>query len=162
MKNLNSLSALLLSSATLAFDSTKPLSTNPIPVHLTSHLNAEKQISALAKPITVVTSDSTKDFSKLSGFFYASEVFFSAKDNGLYLKGKNVKVNLNSQKFTGSGTFSFINKIDLLIVEGKPMKLDETVDLSDKKYSLVKLTQKEAINKYGDGKELVVEIKLDE
>jgi RNA polymerase sigma factor (sigma-70 family) len=162
MKNLNFLSTLLLSSSTLAFDSTKPISTNSIPVHLASYLNAEKQISELAKQITVVKSDSIKDSSKLFGSFYASEVFFSAKDNGLYLKGKNVRVNLNSQKFTGSGTFSFINKIDLLIVEGRPMKLDETVDLSDKKYSLIKLPQKEAISKYGNGKELVVEIKLDE
>ncbi|MDJ1500030.1 sigma-70 family RNA polymerase sigma factor [Xanthocytophaga agilis] len=100
---------------------------------------------------------------RLSGTFYASKLSWSPADRGLILKGSNVRVNMNTQKFKGDGTFSFINHIDYLVVDGTPMKLDQTIELSDKKYQLNELSEQEIAKKYGDKKmSVVVEISLAE
>ncbi|GAB3341419.1 hypothetical protein GCM10027299_55620 [Larkinella ripae] len=76
--------------------------------------------------------------------------------------GSRVTVNLNSQKFSGSGRFSVVDQVDDLLVDGKPMQVNETVRLADRKYNLLKLTEDEALKKYGAKGRLVVEITLAE
>ncbi|MVM41646.1 hypothetical protein GO730_34865 [Spirosoma sp. HMF3257] len=110
-----------------------------------------------------IQSDTKPTSKKIFGTFYASELFWSAENNELYVRGSHVKVSLNTQKFTGSGQFSFLNKVSYLVVNRTPMNLNDTIPLSDKKYSLVKLTQEEALKKYGDTARMgAVEITLDE
>jgi len=79
------------------------------------------------------------------------------------LFGDDVKVNLNNQKFTGKGKFSFLNNIKYLVVNGRPVKLNESVDLERKKYNLTQLSESDGEKKYGEsGKYGVVEISLAE
>ncbi|QIP15986.1 sigma-70 family RNA polymerase sigma factor [Spirosoma aureum] len=162
MKTVNTLATLLLTGSTLAFDSTNVLNKHQQPVQVKNQEIIENNASKTTIPTELIKSDNKVDSSEMSGTFYASTLFWSAENNGLYLMGKHVKVNLNSQKFSGSGTFSFINKINYLVINGTPMKLNETIQLSDKKYSLVKLSEAEAIKKYGDKGKLIVEITLAE
>ncbi len=163
MKTLNALGALLITSSTLAFDTISPLKNRQLPTVFENQGILENKKSGTIEPIVRKKPAVESDNEKLFGTFYASTVFWSAVNNALYLKGEHVKVNLNSQKFSGSGTFSFINKISLVVIDGTSMKLDETIKLSDKKYNLIKLPKTEAVKKYGDkGEQGVVEITLAE
>jgi RNA polymerase sigma factor (sigma-70 family) len=162
MKTLNTLGGLLLTGSTLAFDSTNLLNRPQQHTQLKNQEIVENNVSETTIPTELIKSDNKVDSTEMSGTFYASTLFWSAANNELYLMGKHVKVNLNSNKFNGSGTFSFINKINYLVINGTPMKLNETIKLSDKKYSLVKLSEAEAIKKYGDKGKLIVEITLAE
>ena len=158
MKNLRTIGGLLL--ASLAFDSDTLAKALPVPFKnedITETRNTEQKLPESAKPNT------KRNDKPLEGTFYASKIFWSEKHNELYLLGDHVKVNLNTQKFTGSGTFTFINKFGYLIIDGTPVKLNQTVKLADKKYRLIELRQDEAVKKYGDnGKDGAVEIALDE
>ncbi|QHV97613.1 RNA polymerase sigma factor [Spirosoma endbachense] len=162
MKTVNTLGALLLTGSTLAFDSTNLLNKPQQSTQLKNQEIVENNASETTISTGLIKSDNKVDSSEMSGTFYASTLFWSAVNNGLYLMGKHVKVNINSNKFSGSGTFSFITKINYLVINGTPMKLNETIQLSDKKYSLIKLSEAEAIKKYGDKGKLIVEITLAE
>lgn len=99
----------------------------------------------------------------ISGSFYASQLLWSGKDGALYFFGEHVKVNVTGNKFSGSGKFSFLNKVNYLVVDGVPMKQNENIRLQDKKYTLVSLNESEGSRKYGEnGKSGVVEITLSE
>lgn len=164
MKNANTLGALLIAGSTLAFDTASLLKKPPF-----AFKNQETATNRLLEPVNILESvkvperfePTDKDSTKLSGTFYASKLFWSPVNNALFLKGR-VKVNLNTQKFGGVGTFTFINKIDYLVVDGTPMKLNETIELPNKKYYLKQLTESEAIQKYGDKGKRIVEISLAE
>ncbi|MVM35729.1 sigma-70 family RNA polymerase sigma factor [Spirosoma sp. HMF4905] len=163
MKTINTLGALLLTSSTLAFDTTSLLSNYQLPTQLKNQKITERNIAETTGPIELIKSNAGIDSPGTSGTFYASELFWSAATNELYFKGRDVKINFNSNKFTGSGTFSFLNKISYLVINGTPVTLNETIKLSDKKYNLVKLTQEETVKKYGDkGNFGAVEITLAE
>ncbi|GAB3957306.1 hypothetical protein GCM10028805_49640 [Spirosoma harenae] len=160
MKKVNTLGALLLTTSALSFDSTSLLNKFQLPSQLKNQEIVENNSLELTIPIEQSRLTDKVDPSKIHGTFYASKLFWSSKDNTLYLKGENVKVNLNTQKFNGSGTFSFINRINYLVVNGTPMQINETIELTDKKYSLVKLSEEQAIKRYGDKGKVIVEIAL--
>ena len=99
----------------------------------------------------------------MQGTIYASKLSWSDKNYAIEISGNKVSVNLNTQHFKGSGTFSFIDNVHLLIVDGVPMKLNETIRLAEKKYTFNQLTEAEATRKYGDkGKLGAVEISVAE
>lgn len=163
MKKMNTFGALLLTSSALAFDSTSLLKASLLPVSPKNQTIAETNAPAVVmRSVEPLKPDAKPNTEKLFGTFYASELYWSSVNNELYLLGNDVKVNLNSQKFTGSGRFSFINQVNYLVVDGVPAKLNETIKLADKKYRLVKLTEAEAIKKYGDKGKLIVEITVTE
>ncbi|RRB07609.1 RNA polymerase sigma factor [Larkinella rosea] len=163
MKSLNTVSALLLTTSALALDSTSHLTRAPQLIPSKSQEVAKTASFETTRPIELLKPTIKTDSEEMHGTFYASELFWSADNNQVYFRGNNVKVNLNTQKFTGSGKFSLFGKISCLIVDGTPRELNETVKLSEKKYRLVKLKEKEAIEKYGDkGKIGAVEITLAE
>ncbi|MBD2701589.1 RNA polymerase sigma factor [Spirosoma sp. BT702] len=163
MKPLNTLGALLVAGSAFALDSVHL----PKFPQLATTVNNQKLIEQDEKITSELTERNKPTVNKASaevyGTFYASRLYWSAADNNIYFKGEQVKVSLNSQKFTGSGTFSFLNKVNYLLVNGLPVKLDDTVELSEKKYKLVKLSESDAIKKYGEkGRLGVVEITLAE
>ncbi|MGA0556593.1 RNA polymerase sigma factor [Larkinella sp. VNQ87] len=166
MKKVNTVGALLLTGSALAFDSTSLLAKPHVLTPFNSQINqvvAGNRIREMMRPIESNQTIPKWDSKKIVGTFYASELFWSAENNELYMKGNDVKVNLNTQNFKGSGTFSFLNKVSYVVVDGAPVALNQTVRLTNKKYSLVKLPQAEAINKYGEKANLgVVEITLAE
>ena len=156
MKNLETLGGLLL--AGLALDTTGLSMELPIPlknqqVTATNHVLEPKNAVESIKP-------TTKQNSKpISGTFYASKLLWSEENNTLFLMGDRVKVDLKSQKFSGSGKFSFVDQISYLVVDNTPAKLNETIELTDKKYRIAQLNESDGFKKYGDkGKLGVVEI----
>jgi RNA polymerase sigma factor (sigma-70 family) len=154
MKNVSALGGLLV--ASLAFDSASLVTELPVDFR-----KREVIASFVAEP---EKTESDKRFFEtkiklLSGTFYASKLLWSDVNSTLFLFGDKVKVDLNDQKFTGSGKFSFLNKIKYLVVDGVPIKLNETIKLEEKKYRLVQLNESDGAKKYGDpGKFGVVEI----
>ena len=86
---------------------------------------------------------------KQSGTFRASELYWSEKDNEVYFKGQ-VRVNFKDQRFHGNGKFTFLGKVQLLVVEGQQIILGKTLKLADDDYELVTLNSKKATEKYGD------------
>lgn len=158
MKTISTLGAVLLSGSALTFDSANPVKLSSIGIKNTEiFTNTRIESAQLPKNPEVDTTAQKKKSPKLSGTFYASKLFWSAVNSELILKGR-VKVNLNTQKFGGIGTFTFINKIDHLVVDGTPMKLNETLKLTDRKYHLTELSEEEAVRKYGEKAKVVVEI----
>lgn len=83
------------------------------------------------------------------GTFRASEVYWSETNNEVYFKGK-VRVNFGKQRFHGDGTFTFLGKIQLLVIDGQQVTLGKIIPLTDDDYKLVTLNSKEATEKYGD------------
>ncbi|WAC14125.1 RNA polymerase sigma factor [Dyadobacter pollutisoli] len=159
MKNFSTLGGLLL--ASLTFDSSALM--NDLPVQfknqqlVTSRILEPERIVEGIKPAVVGNSR------LLSGTFYASEILWSDDRYKLILFGDHVKVDINTQKFTGRGKFSFLSGIKHLVVDGTPMKLNERIKLTDRKYHLEELNASEATKKYGDaGREGAVEITLAE
>ena len=113
------------------------------------------------KPQKVSLDNPTK--TNVSGTFYASKLLWSDKDYKIYLFGLSVKVNFDSNNFGGVGKFSFMGKVGYLVIDGVPIKLGETIKLSNKKYNIVKLSVETALAKYGDaGKNGAIEIELAE
>lgn len=157
MKNLSTLGGLLV--ASLALD-TAGLSTE-LPNVFKNH---QVMISRIAEPATKPENDRPvreRNSDLPSGSFYASKLFWSGDDGKLYFLGDQVKVNVTRNKFTGSGKFTFLNKVNYLVVDGVPVKQNETVTLLEKKYNLVSLNESDGIRKYGEnGKSGVVEISL--
>jgi RNA polymerase sigma factor (sigma-70 family) len=155
MKNLSTLGGLLM--ASLTFDSLA-LSTE-IPVQFKNQLLATNRVPESATLVENIKPVAVRDARLLSGTFYASELLWSEEKHRLLLFGKEVRVDLNTQKFKGSGKFSFLNGVKHLVVNGTPMKLNERIKLSDKQYHLEQLNESEGVRKYGDaGKEGAVEI----
>ena len=86
---------------------------------------------------------------KESGTFRASELYWSENDNEVYFKGQ-VRVNFKEQHFKGNGSFTFLGKVQLFIVDGQQVALGKTVKLANDDYELITLDSKEAQEKYGD------------
>jgi predicted DNA-binding protein (UPF0251 family) len=83
------------------------------------------------------------------GSFRASELYWSEEDKEVYFKGQ-VRVDFKKQHFKGNGSFTFLGKIHLLIVDGQQVTPGKTLKLADDDYELVTLDRKEATEKYGD------------
>ncbi|SKB87573.1 RNA polymerase sigma factor [Dyadobacter psychrophilus] len=157
MKTMNTLGGLLM--AGLAFDTSALPTTLPVtfknPRITANNAPAMPKIPESIQPLTA------QKLPKLAGTFHASELFWSDADRALYLKGNDVKVHLTNQKFKGSGTFSFIKGINYMVINGNPMKLNETIALTEQEYYIKVLNEAEGAKKYGDeGKYGVVEIML--
>ncbi|GAB4029939.1 RNA polymerase sigma factor [Spirosoma gilvum] len=163
MKKVNTVGALLLTSTALAFDSTSQLRSAQLPIGLINQPIVENTARETVGLFDRIRPAAKLDSPKMQGTFYASELFWAEGNNQLYFKGNHVNVSLNTQKFTGSGKFSFLEQLSYLVVNGTVMKPNEIIPLSDKKYNLVKLPPAEAVKKYGDRARLgAVEITLAE
>jgi len=148
MKPLDSLALLLaLSSGTINASSLKDSIKNQIEKssHVDANLSAD---SAIAKSqLNFVNTPNTVQ--KERGTFSASELYWSEEDKEVYLKGK-VRVNFKNQHFQGNGSFTFLGKVHLLIVDGQQVAVGKTLKLANDDYELVTLDSKEATEKYGD------------
>jgi hypothetical protein len=159
MKNLSTLGGLLM--ASLAFDSSALM--KELPVQFIDQQLAINRMPEPARTVERIKPDTTRNSKLLSGSFYASQLLWSDAKYELLLFGSKVRVDLNTQKFTGSGKFSFLNGIKYIVVDGTPMKLNERINLADKKYRLKQLNAADGMKKYGDpGKDGAVEITLAE
>lgn len=164
MKNLKTLGAALMLSSALTLDTSGVLESFELPVVFKKQPVVESVKLDLPKPteITQLDTKNKRNSPPLSGTFYASSLTLESPKNALILKGNRVKVNLNTQKFNGDGTFCFVDHVDYLSVDGMVMKLNETVKLTDKKYSLTELDEKQSTKKYGEHVKKAIEIVLAE
>ncbi|MGC4038805.1 MAG: sigma-70 family RNA polymerase sigma factor [Chitinophagaceae bacterium] len=138
-------------------------------VLLSSFAPATPQITPSILPtitphqVVVTTPDHRTDTSiitvPVSGTIYASKLSWKAENYSIGVSGSNVVVNLNTQHFTGSGKFSFIDNVHLVVIDGTAIALNSTVDLAAKTYTFIQLNPEEAARKYGEkGKSGAVEI----
>jgi RNA polymerase sigma factor (sigma-70 family) len=104
--------------------------------------------SALAKS-TLDLANNPNKLRKERGTFRATELYWSRENKEVYFKGE-VRVNFKKQRFRGNGSFTFLGKIHLLIIDGQEVELGKTVKLADEDYELKTLDSKEATEKYGD------------
>jgi RNA polymerase sigma factor (sigma-70 family) len=104
--------------------------------------------SAIAKyPLNLANTPNTVP--KERGTFRASELYWSQENKEVYFKGQ-VGVNFKDQHFKGNGSFTFLGKVYLLIVDGQKVTEGKTLRLADDDYELITLDSKEATEKYGD------------
>ena len=148
MKPLDSLALMLvLSSGPLNVVTAKDSIKNQI--EKSSHVDAKLSAdSAIAKSqLNFVNTPNTVQ--KERGTFRASELYWSEENKEVYFKGQ-VRVNFKDQHFQGNGSFTFLGKVHLLIVDGQQVALGKTLKLANDDYELVTLDSKEATEKYGD------------
>jgi hypothetical protein len=112
------------------------------------------------KPQKVVLDNPIK--SNVSGTFYGEKLYWSAENNELYFEGKSI-INFGDNHNIIQGTANFLGKVYHLVVNGKPVKLGDKINLTNKKYNLRSLSVETALAKYGDaGKNGAIEIELAE
>ncbi len=149
MKKLSTLgvATLLLTQSTTAVDST-----------FMRDFKREIRIETLQNQVrTEPRSDA-----ETTGTFTASKIVWSAKDHKVYFVGNKVKVDFGKNHFFGDGTFTFLDPVYYLVIEGQPVTLDSTTKLSDEAYELRQLSPEKAMSKYGEkGKNGAVEISKD-
>ena len=148
MKPLDSLALMLvLSSGSLNEVNTKDSIKNQIEKY--SQVDTKfSEDSANAKP-QLDLANTLSTVQKEKGTFRASALYWSEKNKEVYLKGK-VRVDFREQHFQGNGSFTFLGKVYLLVVDGQQVTSGKTLKLADDDYELVTLDSKEASEKYGD------------
>ena len=83
------------------------------------------------------------------GYFYADELYYSGENGKVYLKG-NVTAKFGDNDVTGNGTFSFLGRAGLLMINGQEASFNVTIQVSGIKCSIRVLTPEQATEKYGD------------
>ena len=107
--------------------------------------------------LTTAAANFQPNFEK-SGFFYADSLFWSGVDQKVYLKG-DVIMKAAGNDVKGKGSFSFLGKVNLLIINDQKVEPNSTFDLSGMKCEINILSEEEAREKYGSaGKLGAVEI----
>ena len=100
------------------------------------------------------------EYGEEHGVFYADTLFWSGTDQKVYLRGE-VQVAHGENNFKGTGSFSFLGKVNLLLINGKPINQNSTINLSGKKCEITTLSKEVAQQKYGlDGALGAVEIQI--
>ncbi|WP_422082178.1 RNA polymerase sigma factor [Ulvibacterium sp.] len=148
MKPLDSL-ALLIALSSSSFDS------------VAIQDSVKQQIETVQPEITAKIPNAPYETpEKEKGTFSASRLFWSKKNNEVYLKGK-VRVDFEDSDFQGNGSFTFLGKVHLLVIDGQQIDIGKTIRLSDSNYKLVRLNSNEAMAKYGaKGEQGAIEISV--
>ncbi|AYQ31912.1 RNA polymerase sigma factor [Runella sp. SP2] len=98
----------------------------------------------------------------VSGTFYGERLNWSAENNELYFEGKSI-IKFGKNNTITNGRINFLGKVYYLVIDGKPAKLGDKINLTNKKYSLRSLSAQTALAKYGDsGKNGAIEIDIAE
>lgn len=93
------------------------------------------------------------------GTLLATTIFWSSEDNEVYLKGKNVRIKHGDNDFSVNGTASYLGEVYYFVFNNQEVTKDLPIDVSGKKYQVVKLSKENAIEKYGSkGRSGAVEI----
>jgi len=98
-------------------------------------------------------------FNENSGYFYADTIYWSGENQKVYVRG-DVEIKVGENDVSGTGSFSFLGEVKLLIVNGAPAKMDEAILVTGKKCEVLILSELRAEKEYGeDGKHGAVIIK---
>lgn len=112
------------------------------------------------KPQKVVLDNPIK--TNVSGTFYGEKLYWSEENNELYFEGKSI-IKFGKNNTITNGRISFLDKVYYLVIDGKPAKLGDKINLTNKKYNLRSLSTQNALAKYGDaGKNGAIEIEIEE
>ena len=148
MKRLSTVGALLMAGASMGFDSSK---------------NQELKFGSGLKLPEIQFGQKVDGLvmqkKKGEGTFNASKIFWSSKNRNVYMKGIGMRANFAKDKFSATGTVSFLGEVHYLLIDGEEVQLDKDIKLSDSQYSVKSLSIKESMQKYGEkGKNGAVEI----
>ncbi|MEO1808828.1 MAG: hypothetical protein AAFU33_28755, partial [Bacteroidota bacterium] len=83
-----------------------------------------------------------------SGYVYADSLFWSGEDQKVYFRG-NVVIKYGENDVKGTGSFSFLGSVNLLVVNGKPVSTDTRIAISGAKCNIRALSSEDAHAKYG-------------
>lgn len=120
---------------------------NPVEIH-----TDKRQKTVLDNPINT----------NVSGTFYGEKLNWSSENNELYFEGKSI-IKFGKNNTITNGRINFLGKVYYLVIDGKPAKLGDKINLTNKKYSLRSLSVQTALAKYGDsGKNGAIEIEIEE
>ena len=149
MKRLSTVGALLMAGASMGFDSSK---------------NQELKFGSGLKLPEIQFGQKVDGLvlqkKEGEGTFNASKIFWSSKNHNVYMKGIGMRANFAKDKFSATGTVSFLGEVHYLLIDGEEVQLDKDIKLSDSQYSVKALSIKESIQKYGEkGKNGAVEIR---
>lgn len=98
----------------------------------------------------------------VSGTFYGEKLYWSEENNELYFEGKSI-IKFGKNNTITNGRINFLGKVYYLVIDGKPAKLGDNINLTNKKYNLRSLAVHTAIKKYGNaGKNGAIEIDIEE
>ena len=148
MKPLDSLALMLvLSSGPLNAVTAKDSIKNQIEKY--SHVDVKLPTDSVIDKSVLNVVNTLHTVKKESGTFSASELYWSEENKEVYFKGQ-VRVNFKEQHFKGNGSFTFLGKVQLLVVDGQQVTVGKTLKLADDDYKLATLNSKEATEKYGD------------
>jgi len=147
MKPLDSLALMLVLSSSSNAVTAKDSIRNQIEKY--SHVDARLSTDSAMAESQMNFVNTPNTVQKERGTFTASELYWSEEDTEVYLKGQ-VRVNFKEQHFQGNGSFTFLGKVHLLIVDGQQVALGKTLKLAKNAYELVTLDSKEATRKYGE------------
>ncbi|MEL6632989.1 MAG: M56 family metallopeptidase [Bacteroidota bacterium] len=93
-----------------------------------------------------------------SGYVYADSLFWSGEDQKVYFRG-NVVIKYGENDVKGTGSFSFLGSVNLLIVNGEPVSPNTRLTISGAKCNIRTLSPEDALAKYGNqGKWGAIEI----
>ena len=83
------------------------------------------------------------------GTFTADSLVWSGNNNKMYLKGI-MQVQFGKTKMKGTGSYSFLGEVHLLVVNDKRVPHDAPINLSGRKCELLKLTPQQGVEKFGN------------
>lgn len=83
------------------------------------------------------------------GVLYADNLTWSSADNKIYLKGGNIRVVHGDNNFTVNGKASYLGKVDYFVFNNELVTKDTAMDISGVKCTVVKLSPRKAVEKYG-------------
>ena len=83
------------------------------------------------------------------GTFTADSLVWSGDNHQIYLKG-TMLVRFGKNKIRGTGSYSFLDEVYLLIVNDTKIPHDTPINLSGRKCELLKLTTQQAIERFGE------------
>lgn len=96
-----------------------------------------------------VKSHRTTDSLSYPGTFVADRMTWSSESQELRLSGDNVRIDHGSNNVQIRGTVSYLDKISMVLVDGKPLAKDTPFAINNKRVSVIKLSPESALEKYG-------------
>ncbi len=131
-----------------------------------SKQNTNAQSASASSPSKTSTTATTpapgKIISDISGSFYGEKLYWSAENKELYFEGKTV-IDFGENYNIVNGRSSFLGQVNHFVFEGRAVKPGDILKWNSRKYKLVQLSTKSAIEKFGDaGKNGTVEISTGE
>jgi hypothetical protein len=83
------------------------------------------------------------------GYLIGERLYYSNENNHLYLKGDNISVKYQDNNVSGSGSYSFLGKVDYLQVNGTKILPNTKIEIAGKKCTIKQISKADIITQLG-------------